>query len=43
MLFALVGAAMVVYGLATAASIRLTPWGPRTAAPPAGAGGTGWR
>jgi hypothetical protein len=25
-LFALVGAAMVVYGLGTALSIRLTPW-----------------
>jgi putative MATE family efflux protein len=31
-LFALVGAAMAVYGLATAASIRLTRWGPRQAA-----------
>ena len=30
--FALVCAGMVVYGLATAASIRLTPWGPRPAA-----------
>jgi putative MATE family efflux protein len=36
-LFALVGAAMVVYGLATAASIRLTRWGPRRA--PAGPAG----
>ncbi len=27
--FALVGIAMVIYGLATAASIRLTRWGPR--------------
>jgi len=31
-LFALVGAAMAVYGVATAASIRLTRWGPRAAA-----------
>ena len=35
-LFALVGAAMVIYGLSTGAAIRLTRWGPR---PPAGA----WR
>jgi len=27
--FALVSVAMVVYGLATVASVRLTPWGPR--------------
>jgi putative MATE family efflux protein len=32
-LFALVGAAMGVYGVATAASIRLTRWGPRPSAP----------
>lgn len=32
--FALVGAAMVVYGLATVASVRLTPWGPRKPQPP---------
>jgi putative MATE family efflux protein len=32
-LFALVGVAMVVYGVATAASIRLTRWGPRQPAP----------
>lgn len=30
-LFALVGAAMVIYGLSTAAAIRLTHWGPRLA------------
>lgn len=34
--FALVAAAMVVYGLSTALSIRLTRWGPPTAAPAAG-------
>jgi putative MATE family efflux protein len=32
--FALVSAAMVVYGLATVASVRLTPWGPRKPYPP---------
>ena len=31
--FALVGIAMGIYGLATAASIRLTRWGPRPTAP----------
>jgi putative MATE family efflux protein len=31
--FALVGAAMVVYGLSTALSIRLTPWGPSKTKP----------
>ncbi|MBL8384159.1 MAG: MATE family efflux transporter [Burkholderiales bacterium] len=30
--FALVGAVMVLYGVSTAAAIRLTPWGPQTAA-----------
>ncbi|MBI3372797.1 MAG: MATE family efflux transporter [Betaproteobacteria bacterium] len=30
--FALVGAAMLIYGLSTAAAIRLTRWGPRPAA-----------
>lgn len=30
-LFALVGAAMVIYGLSTAAAIQLTRWGPRPA------------
>jgi Na+-driven multidrug efflux pump len=35
-LFALVSAGMVVYGLATVASIRLTPWGSRKTAVPLG-------
>jgi len=35
-LFALVAAGMVVYGLSTAASVRLTRWGPPAAARPAG-------
>jgi putative MATE family efflux protein len=31
LLFAVVGAAMTVYGLATALGVRLTPWGPQVA------------
>jgi putative MATE family efflux protein len=38
MLFAIVGSAMGLYGLLTAVGIRLTRWGPRTAAPVAPAG-----
>lgn len=33
--FALVAAAMTIYGVATALAVRLTPWGPRGSATPA--------